>query len=188
MSLVLPVAAALATLFGLFLLYDSWKRPGRGPWLAGGWMILISACVAWTYANGDRGLAQGVCFAMLVTSGLIIMPAFRGMTPAKAAAVERSMSPGIAARTSVRGILSGFWVFLLVGPIAGTTAFYASAAGFRLFWNGVSSPATPAMLAIVSSVVLWALLSTLLLMERRPVLRTIYAISTCAIAVAAATF
>jgi hypothetical protein len=187
MNALLPGIAAGATLSGLFLLYRSWKRPGHGLRLATGWMILIFAGVAWTLGNGDRGLAQGVSFAMSVTAGLIVMPALGGMNPATVAAAKRSQPEGTFLKNRVLEILSGFWTFLLAGPVAGGAAFYASAAGFRAFWQDAGNPATPAVLAIVSSVVLWALLSALLLMERQQVRRTLYAVSSCALAYAAAT-
>ena len=71
--------------------------------------------------------------------------------------------------------LSGIWTFLVAGPVAGAIAILASAVLFKLIRPEDGSPATAGVIAIIASVLIWAVLSVLLLIEPRAGRRSAYA-------------
>ena len=65
-------------------------------------------------------------------------------------------------------------------------ALFAAAGLFRVLRPAEGNPATAGVSVIIAAVVLWGLVSTLLLIEARPLRRTIYAMAGIALTSAAA--
>lgn len=173
----LMIGAALSGLAGLGLLYLSWKTPGRPLLLAGGWALLTVCVVAASFANGDRGFAQASVVVMAAATAIFAIPVFRGLAPPVAegrARVQPAPQKPLT-RPWVAG-LSGIWTFLLTGPVAGGIALFAAAILFERIRPAEGNPATAGVIAIIAAVFLWALVSVLLLIEPRPVRRTVFAL------------
>lgn len=172
----LMILASLMTLAGVGLLFLSWKKAGRPAAILVGWAMLAGALVLSLLANGDRGIAQTALVAMAAAMAIFAVPLLGGIAPpfAEVRARQNSAAPK-ARRHPVLAGLSGFWTFLLAGPVAGATAFFASAGFFRVIRPADGSPATAGAIAIIAAILIWAVLSVLLLIEPRRGRRSFYA-------------
>lgn len=185
---ILAILAALGGLSGLVLLHSVWRKPGRPAILALGWGLVLAGLVVWFLVNLDRGVAQIASLLMLVVAGAITWPGLRGTNGLQAAIRARDM-PASAPQPVLRRVVdvgSGVWTFLLAGPIAGAISMYAGAALLRVISPETGNPANALVTAFIISLVLWALLSTLLLMERHKLRRSLYAAAALAGALCAA--
>ncbi|MAP95181.1 MAG: hypothetical protein CMK07_09555 [Ponticaulis sp.] len=180
-------ASLTASAVGLVLLYLAWKRRSGGWLISAGWLALLVSAVTAVLANGDRGFAQIAVVAMLVISLALGARMVSGTPVLDFAKLRRSRSEQtqqtpITALTVLRDI----WTFIITGPIAGLIALFGSAALFRVLRPAEGSPATAGVSVIIAAVVLWGLFSTLLLIESRPVRRSLYALAGMALTGAAA--
>ncbi|RIJ25801.1 hypothetical protein D1224_01380 [Henriciella barbarensis] len=169
--------AAAAGLGGLYILYTAWKRPGRPFHVAGGWALLLAAVVAGFVANGDRGLAQISVIVMVAACIYLAIPMMRGVALPVAGVRQRAGvgdTPVLSSNRVLSG-LAGVWTFLLTGPIAGGIALFCAAGLFKLMRAASVSVATAGATTIIASVVIWAVVSVLLLMEPRAGRRSAYA-------------
>ncbi|MAT36041.1 MAG: hypothetical protein CMK06_13040 [Ponticaulis sp.] len=180
----LSLAAGAA---GLSLLYATWKIRAGGYRLLLGWACLLLGCVFATLANGDRGLAQYTVGVMLILSVFFTVAVARGM-PRLDFAKRRRKEAVVPEPSPTRpgSVLSSICTFFLSGPLAGLIAAFASAALFKLIRPETGNPATAGIIAILSTVILWGLISTLLLIEWRLSRRAIYTVAGIAISGAAA--
>ena len=187
-GLLLAVLATLFGLAGLALLFMVWRKPDRPVLLASGWALLAVSLGLWFVANHDRGVAQVASALMLLAAAAITLPGFLGTnglhSPMRQKPVPHSTQ--VSALGRVGGVASGVWTFLVAGPIAGIIAFYTAGGLLRLTIPETGSPATAVVYAFMVALVLWALLSTLLLMEKRPLRRSAYAIGGTLFALAVA--
>lgn len=168
--------AGLLGVAGLCLLFLSWKKPGRPPHLAGGWALLFGGLILAFIANADRGVAQAAVIIMASATAWFSIPVIQGLAPPVATQRIRTNSPaGDTLRRPVKAALSGLWTFVICGPVAGGIAVLASAALFKLLRPAEGSPATAGIIAVIASVLLWAVLSVLLLIEPRAGRRSAYA-------------
>ena len=169
--------AAAAGLGGLYLLYTAWKRPGRPFHLAGGWGLLFAATVAGFAVNGDRGLAQVSVIVMVAACIYFALPMLRGVALPVAGVRQRAVvnEPPAMPSNRVLSGLAGVWTFLLTGPVAGGIALFSVAGLFKLMRAASVSVATAGASAIIASVVIWAVVSVLLLMEPRAGRRSAFA-------------
>ena len=169
--------AAAAGLGGLCLLYTAWKRPGRPFHIAGGWGLLAAALVSGFVANGDRGLAQISVIVMVTACIYLAIPIMRGVALPVAGVRQRAgvgETPVLSSNRALSG-LAGVWTFLLTGPIAGGIALFSAAGLFKLMRAASVSVATAGATTIITSVVIWAVVSVLLLMVPRAGRRSAYA-------------
>ena len=170
------IGSGLMCLGGLALLYLSWKAPGRPGLLAAGWALLAGAIVLAFTANADRGVAQASVIAMAGATIFFCVPLLRGIAPpvGNGRPRARGEESGQRGHPVLTG-LSGVWTFLVAGPVAGAIAIFASAVLFKLIRPEDGSPATAGVIAIIASVLIWAVLSVLLLIEPRAGRRSAYA-------------
>ena len=168
--------SGLMCLAGLALLFLSWKRPGRPTALTAGWALLAGGMVLAFLANADRGVAQASVIAMAGATMFFCVPLLRGIAPpvGNGRPRERGEESGKRGHPVLTG-LSGVWTFLVAGPVAGAIAIFASAVLFKLIRPEDGSPATAGVIAIIASVLIWAALSVLLLIEPRAGRRSAYA-------------
>lgn len=169
--------AAAAGLGGLYMLYAAWKRPGRPFHVLGGWGLLIAALAGGLIANGDRGLAQVSVIVMVAACVYLAVPMMRGLALPVADVRARAGggdAPVLASNPVLSG-LAGIWTFLLTGPVAGGIALFGAAALFKLLQALSVGTATAGAIAIIASVVIWAVVSVLLLMEPRAGRRSVFA-------------
>ncbi|RAN34524.1 hypothetical protein [Hyphomonas pacifica] len=184
----LAVLATLLGLVGLALLFKVWRKPGKPVLLASGWALLVVSLVLWFMANHDRGVAQVASLLMVLVAGAITLPGFLG-TNGLQSPVRKRPAPVLAPVSALgraQTIASGIWTFLIAGPIAGLIAFYTAGGLLRLTIPETGNPATSVVSAFMLALVSWALLSTLLLMEKRLFRRSTYAIGGALIALAVA--
>ncbi|MAN46662.1 MAG: hypothetical protein GYB49_10850 [Alphaproteobacteria bacterium] len=177
-GLLLAVSATLLGLAGLALLFKVWRKPGQPVLLASGWALLAVSLLLWFVANHDRGVAQVTSLLMLLVAGAITLPGFLGTNGLQSPVRERpapALAP-VSALGRAQRVASGIWTFLIAGPIAGLIAFFTAGGLLRLIRPETGNPATAVVSAFIAALVLWALLSTLLLMEKRPLRRSAYAI------------
>jgi hypothetical protein len=185
---ILAVLAAFGGLAGLALLYAVWRKPGRPSLLALGWGLVLASLVVWFEVNLDRGLAQVTSFLMLVVAATITWPGLRGTNGLQTSVREREV-PVSTPRSALQrtgDIGSGIWTFLLAGPIMGAISIYAGGALLRVTKPETGSPTNAVVTAFMLSLVLWALLSALVLMEKRKLRRTFYAVAALAVVLCAA--
>ena len=180
--------AAAAGLGGLFMLYAAWKRPGRPFHVLGGWGLLIAALAGGLIANGDRGLAQISVIVMVAACVYLAVPMMRGLALPVADVRARAGGgePTALASNPVLSGLAGVWTFLLTGPVAGGIALFGAAGLFKLLRVVSVGTATAGAIAIIASVVIWAVVSVLLLMEPRAGRRSAFAGSLLAFSLIAA--
>ncbi|WP_300379168.1 hypothetical protein [Henriciella sp.] len=178
--------ATVMSLAGLALLFLSWKRPGRPAAIIVGWAFLSGALGLAFFANTDRGVAQISVILMLVAVAWFTRPLFSGVTPPRALSRRRNTANAQPTGQPVLAGLSGFWTFVICGPVAGGIAFYAAAALFKILRPENGSPANAGIIAVIVAVCGWALASTLLLIEPRPGRRSVYAGAALAAAVTVA--
>ena len=173
----LLASAGAPSLGGLYALYAAWREPGRPFHVLAGWGLLLAGLGAGLIANGDRGLAQVCVIAMAGACAFFAVPMMRGIAPpVSAQRVREGAADASAARRSpLLAALSGVWTFLLSGPVAGIIALLASAGLFKALRAASVSIATAGASAIIAAVMLWALVSTLLLIEPRAGRRSLYA-------------
>ena len=187
---IFATLAALGGLLGLALLYSVWRKPGRPVMLVVGWALVLSSLLVWFMVNMDRGVAQIASILMLVVAGLITWPGLLGTNgmhaPIRIRTIENTPPQAASIVQKATAVGSGIWTFLLAGPVAGVISFYAGGALLRVTVPETGNPANAAVGAFLFSLVAWALLSTLLLMEQRKLRRTLYALGACAVALAAA--
>ena len=81
---------------------------------------------------------------------------------------------------------SGIWTFLLAGPAAGAISLYAGGALLRLTKPEIGNPTNAVVVAFLVSLSLWAVLSTLVLMEKRKLRRSVYVVVALAAVLCAA--
>ena len=180
--------AAAAGLGGLYMLYAAWKRPGRPFHVLGGWGLLIAALAGGLIANGDRGLAQVSVIVMVAACVYLAVPMMRGLALPVADVRARAGggdAPVLASNPVLSG-LAGIWTFLLTGPVAGGIALFGAAALFKLLQALSVGTATAGAIAIIASVVIWAVVSVLLLMEPRAGRRSVFAGGALAFSLSAA--
>ena len=77
-------------------------------------------------------------------------------------------------------------VFLLAGPAAGAISLYAGGALLRLTKPEIGNPTNAVVVAFLFSLSLWAVLSTLVLMEKRKLRRSVYVVVALAAVLCAA--
>ena len=118
------------------------------------------------------GLAGGF-FAVSVLSGRPRAD-YAGVRNRKADTSPAPSSP-------VRKNRARVWTFILTGPVAGIIALFAAATMFRVINRTPDQIATHGVLAIITAVVLWGVISVLLLMEAKLMRRTLFAVSGAAI-------
>ena len=176
MSELLFLTGIASSLCGLACLYLAWKSAPKPMMIILGWLALVASGILMFIANGDRGTAQGLTIWMMVVSVMLCLPLLRGMrnihddTRRKVrTATERPEGNGFIQA------LNNVWTFLLTGPVAGVIAIFFSAALFRVIRPAEGNPATAAVSTIIMAVFLWAVVSVLLLIEPRPIRRTLYA-------------
>ena len=178
---IISIIAVASSLCGLASLYFAWKVRGRPDLILIGWGLQAISAVLFILANGDRGFAQGVVIAMSVVTALLCIPLLSGMRDLHDGDVKvRNRAPE-ASESGVLSILGNIWTFLVAGPIAGLIALFSGAALFRVMKPADGNPATAAISVIILTVLLWALVSVLLLMESRPLRRTILALGATAL-------
>lgn len=172
----MTIAPVLA-LAGLALLFTAWKRPGRPRALLAGWALVAAGLVTAGFGNADRGVAQICAIAILVVTVWFGVELVQGIKAPRARERAGPSPPRKQVRVgdALSTGLSGFWTFLICGPIAGGIAIFASAGLFRLLRPENGNPATAAVIAVMNSVILWAILSTVLLIEPRGGRRSVYA-------------
>lgn len=185
---IFAMIAALAGFAGLAMLYSVWRKPGRPVMLAVGWVLVLSTLVVWFAVNMDRGVAQIASVLMLIVATAITWPGLLGTNGMHAPVRSRepAMQNQHTALQRAGAIGSGVWTFLLAGPIAGIISMYAGAAVLRVIVPETGNPANAAISAFLLSLVLWALLSALFLMEARKLRRTLYALGACVVVLTAA--
>lgn len=181
------IAASLAAVASVGLLYLSWKSPGRPALLLGGWAALVGAFVVAGAMNGDRGVAQISLVIMAAATTIFALPLLKGIVPPQTNGRQRRIEEVRPQTHRWRTGLSGIWTFIVTGPIAGVIALLASAGFFKLIRPAEGSPATAGAFAIIFAVVVWAALSVVLLIEPRSGRRSIYA-GACLAASAALAF
>lgn len=176
MSMVLYLTGIASSLCGLVFLYLAWKSAPKPVFVLAGWIALTLSSVLWFYANADRGIAQGIVVWMMVVSILLCLPLLRGMRDMhdKTNVKVRTKRTPMAGRPVIDA-LQNIWTFLLSGPVAGVIAIFLGGALFKILRPTDGNPATAAVTTIIVSVFLWALISVLLLIEPRPLRRSIYA-------------
>ena len=172
--------AAIAA--GLFLLFYAWKHRSQPVALGAGWALIAAALIAAFIANADRGVAQIIVIAMCLTGVFFAANLLSGLTPADYV-VERNRKADNSTSPScpVRKNLARVWTFILTGPVAGIIALFAAATMFRVINRTPDQIATHGVLAIITAVVLWGVISMLLLMEAKLMRRTLFAVSGAAI-------
>ena len=170
------IVATASSFGGLAVLHIAWKRRNRPGLILSGWLLLLIAASLATLANGDRGMAQISVIAMCAVSVCLLAPALKGITSVHLP-IRKSRSAGSTAENPLsRTIVSGLWTFTLSGPVAGLIAVFSSAALFRITRPEIGSPATAGISAIILSVLFWAVISTLLLIEPKTGRRSGYAV------------
>ena len=112
---------------------------------------------------------------------LILAPLLKGVDGMHAYVRKARSETSEEAPLTTMQVLQNIWTFLVSGPIAGIAALLASAAMFRLLKPETGNPATVGVSAIILAILLWALFSVLMLMEARPIRRTIYAAGLCTV-------
>ena len=145
--------------------------------MLGGWGLLIAALAGGLIANGDRGLAQVSVIVMVAACVYLAVPMMRGLALPVADVRARAGggdAPVLASNPVLSG-LAGIWTFLLTGPVAGGIALFGAAALFKLLQARSGGTATAGAIAIIASVVIWAVVSVLLLMEPRAGRRSVFA-------------
>ena len=172
--------AAIAA--GLFLLFYAWKHRSQPVALGAGWALIAAALIAAFIANADRGVAQIIVIAMCLTGVFFAANLLSGLPPADYV-VERNRKADTSPAPSspVRKNLARVWTFILTGPVAGIIALFAAATMFRVINRTPDQIATHGVLAIITAVVLWGVISMLLLMEAKLMRRTLFAVSGAAI-------
>ena len=172
--------AAIAA--GLFLLFYAWKHRSQPVALGAGWALIAASLIAAFIANADRGVAQIIVIAMCLT-GVFLAASLRSGLPRAdyAAGRNRKADTSPAPSSPVRKNLARVWTFILTGPVAGIIALFAAATMFCVIHRTPDQVATHGVLAIITAVVLWGVISVLLLMETRPMRRTLFAVSGAAI-------
>jgi hypothetical protein len=183
----LAILSACGGLAGLVLLFAVWRKPGRPLLLGLGWALVTASLVIWFLVNLDRGVAQVSSLLMLLVAFAITWPGLKGVNGLQAPVRVRkvALARPSASQLAVR-IGSGVWTFLLAGPIAGAIALYAGGALLRATAPDTGNPANAAVSAYIISLFLWALISTLLLMEKHSLRRTLYAGGALAVVLCAA--
>lgn len=170
------ILAAAGSLGGLAALYLAWKRRNQPGLILFGWLLFLVAAGLGVIANGDRGLAQISVIAMCAVSACLLAPALKGITSIHLPVRKPRSTDASTDKSLPRRIASGFWTFALSGPVAGLIAIFGSAALFRVIKPEAGSPATAGISVIILSVLLWAVISTLLLIEPKTGRRSGYAI------------
>lgn len=171
-------AGLVAFATGLVLLYTCWKNRNAPHRLIAGWGLILTACVLVGFGNSDRGIAQGLVVLMLLASTFFALPLFRGLTaPVPTSERKPAEKPAETALSKAKTIGGSVWTFILSGPVAGVIAMFGAAVYFRLAKPENASPATAGVTAIMLAVFGWAVISTLLLIEPRPLRRTVYAVA-----------
>ena len=172
--------AAIAT--GLFLLFYAWKHRSQPVALGAGWALIAAALIAAFIANADRGVAQIIVIATCLTGVFFAASLLSGLPRADyAVGRNRKADTSPAPSSPVRKNLARVWTFILTGPVAGINALFAAATMFRVINRTPDQIATHGVLAIITAVVLWGVISVLLLMETRLMRRTLLAVSGAAI-------
>ena len=172
--------AAIAA--GLFLLFYAWKHRYQPVALGAGWALIAAALIAAFIANVDRGVAQIIVIAMCLTGVFFAASLLSGLPRADyAVGRNRKVDTSPAPSSPVRKNLARVWTFILTGPVAGIIALFAAATMFRVINRTPDQIATHGVLAIITAVVLWGVISVLLLMEARLMRRTLFAVSGAAI-------
>ena len=180
-AFTLFLIATASSLVGLASLYLAWKTRQRPGLILIGWACLTASAILFTFANGDRGLAQGGVILMSLACLLILAPLLKGVDGMHAYVRKARSETSEEAPLTAMQVLQNIWTFLVSGPIAGIAALLASAAMFRLLKPETGNPATVGVSAIILAILLWALFSVLMLMEARPIRRTIYAAGLCTV-------
>ena len=171
-------AGLVAFATGLVLLFTCWKNRNVPRRLIAGWGLIFGACALVGFAKTDRGVAQGLVVLMLLASTLFALPLFRGLTaPVPTSERKPAEKPETTAFSQAKTIGGSVWTFILSGPVAGVIAMFGAAIYFRMAKPESASPATAGVTAIMLAVFGWAVISTLLLIEPRPVRRTLYAVA-----------
>ncbi|MDF1680842.1 hypothetical protein [Ponticaulis sp.] len=172
--------AAIAA--GLFLLFYAWKHRSQPVALGAGWALIAASLIAAFIANADRGVAQIIVIAMCLTGVFFAASLLSSLPRADyAAGRNRKADTSPAPSSPVRKNLARVWTFILTGPVAGIIALFAAATMFRVINRTPDQIATHGVLAIITAVVLWGVISVLLLMETRLMRRTLFAVSGAAI-------
>lgn len=172
--------AAIAA--GLFLLFYAWKHRSQPVALGAGWALIAAALIAAFIANADRGVAQIIVIAMCLTGVFFAASLLSGLPRVDyAVGRNRKADTSPAPSSPVRKNLARVWTFILTGPVAGIIALFAAATMFRVINRTPDQIATHGVLAIITAVVLWGVISVLLLMETRLMRRTLFAVSGAAI-------
>ena len=185
---ILAILASVGGLFGLALLFAVWRKPGRPFLLVLGWALVAASLVVWFVVNFDRGVAQVASLLMLIVAGAITLPGLRGTNGLQAPVRNREV-PDRARQSPLRmtaDIGSGIWTFLLAGPAAGAISLYAGGALLRLTKPEIGNPTNAVVVAFLVSLSLWAVLSTLVLMEKRKLRRSVYVVVALAAVLCAA--
>jgi Co/Zn/Cd efflux system component len=168
-NLPLALAAVLASLGGLALLYMKWKRGhhAEAAWryaVGGGWMLLLVGAIAWTLAARDMGLTVAVLLVMIVVQLLIVeraLPHLRGPRKAERnrerAAPSEPPRPGRISRAWARGLGS-----LLLAPTLSILAC--------LIYRAWTPPPeiNQAMGAVAAASLVWCLVLVVVLGVARP--------------------
>lgn len=183
---ILLTGAGFMGLVGLALLFLSWKRPGTPVLLGSGWTLIAASAVISLIANGDRGLAQLSVVIIAAATVFFGIQLAGGIASPVGANRQRSRGAEPSIQRPVTATLSGIWTFLITGPVAGAIALFASAVLFKLIRPADGSPATAGIIAIMSAVFVWAILSVLLLIEPRAGRRSAYAGAALVVTAAAA--
>ena len=172
---ILLLTSLSTSVGGLCLIYLSWKWRNKPVLMAAGWAGLSISLVLAVLANGDRGFAQVASVAMLLVSFFLIWKLSAQPVSLNFAETKRAASIEPTATNSWIALLSSVWTFLVTGPIAGAIAFLGAAGLFKLIRPEAGNPANAGVIAIIASILAWALVSTILLIESRPIRRTAYA-------------
>ena len=172
------LAGLVAFAAGLALLYTCWKNRNAPKGLIAGWALIFAACVLTGFGNTDRGIAQGIVVLMLLAGAFFALPLFKGLTaPVPTSERKAANQPETTIFARLKIIGGSVWTFILSGPVAGVIAMFGAAVYFRLAKPESASPATAGVTAIMLAVFGWAVISTLLLIEPRPLRRTLYAVA-----------
>ena len=133
-------------------------------------------------------LISGSASANVASTGAITLPGLRGTNGLQAPVRNREV-PDRARRSPLQmtaDIGSGIWTFLLAGPAAGAISLYAGGALLRLTKPEIGNPTNAVVVAFLVSLSLWAVLSTLVLMEKRKLRRSVYVVVALAAVLCAA--
>lgn len=173
---------------GLALLYRAWREKSAPVSLITGWGLIILATIFAAFANSDRGIAQIWVIGMVIASVGFTLLAGQGLPPLKFTASDKAISRKelAASRHPVLKVVGSIWTLLLSGPIAGIIALLAAAAIFRVVRPETGNPATAGVSTILIAVLLWAFVSTILLIESRPLRRSIYGLAALGLTAAGA--